>query len=123
MAHEIALKTISKEAAGDLSSNQYHFVAINVAGQAAGLGVAGAKADGVLQNAPVAIGQAAAVAIGGQTKVLFGGTVASGANIASDVNGRAVAAVAGNQVLGTCTEGGADGEIGSMIFQPSGVSA
>lgn len=122
MATEIALRTISKEAAADLSATPYRFVTINASGQVAIAG-AGAKADGVLQNDPAAQGRAAAVAIGGQTKIVLGGTVAAGAQVASDATGRAVTAATGNHILGTCTEGGTVGVMGSILFEPNGVAA
>lgn len=123
MATENNLKSVTFEAAGDLSAKQYCFVAVDAAGQVAAVAVAGAAADGVLQDKPEAQGRAGCVAIDGKTKILLGGTVAAGAEVAADANGAAVTAATGNIILGTCTEGGAVGEIGSMIFQPRGPAA
>jgi hypothetical protein len=120
MATENSLKSVTFEAAGDLSAKQYHFVDINAAKRVAAVAVLGAMADGVLQDTPDAAGRAACVAIGGKTKIVFGGTVAAGADIAASAAGAAVTAVAGNIILGTCAEGGSAGHIGSMIFQPRG---
>lgn len=116
MATENALRTISREASGDLSAAQYKFVKVNSSGQMAVCSVAGEEADGVLQDKPAAAGRAGGMAIGGVTKVLLGGTVAKGAKVTTNASGAAVTAATGNVELGTCIEGGASGEIGSIIF-------
>jgi len=116
MATENALRTLSMPASGDLSAAQYKFVKINSSGELAVCSVAGEEADGVLQDKPAAQGRAGAMAIGGQTKILLGGTIAKGAKVTTDAQGRAVTAATGNVELGTCVEGGAVGIIGSIIF-------
>jgi hypothetical protein len=116
MATENALKTLSRPASGDLSAAQYKFVKMNSSGQMAVCSVAGEESDGVLQDMPAAAGRAGCMAIGGQTKVLLGGTVAQGASVATDASGRAVTAATGNVIIGRCTEGGTVGTIGSIIF-------
>lgn len=122
MATEQALKSVSLEAGGDHSSSQYKFVSQAPNGQFDLTGKGG-RAVGVLQDAPAAAGRAGQVANGGKTKVRLGGTVATGADIASDANGLAVTAETGDIVLGSCAEGGANGEIGSMFFNPSNIVA
>lgn len=99
----------------DLSASQYCFVTLNSSGNVAVTGASG-DAIGVLQNKPAAAGRAAAVAIGGRTKMLLGGTVAKGAQVVSDSTGRAVTAISGELILGICVEGGTVGLIGSIIF-------
>jgi len=104
MAYEQILSCITLEAGQDLSAKQYFFVT-----QAAGDGQAdptgdGLLANGVLQNAPSAAGQAATVAIGGVTRVSTGDVVARGALLASDANGEAVTAGVGDYCLAKALE-------------------
>jgi hypothetical protein len=122
MAYESNLDTRSFEAGVDLSAKQYHFVSISSDGQIDPTGD-GAAAVGVLQNAPATVGDAAAVATAGTTKIAFGGTVAAGAAVASDAAGKAVVAATGDQILGIAAIGGASGEIGSIVFEPRGTAA
>jgi len=112
---------ISLEAGQDLSAKQFFFVTIASDGQVDPTGD-GAMADGVLLNDPAAAGRAAEVCIGGMTRVSAGGTVAAGADVASDSAGEAVTAASGDVILGTAVTGGADGEIISIIFQPRGAA-
>jgi len=118
MATEQALRSVSYPANADLSAKQYFFVNINSSGKIVVAGD-GARAIGVLQDKPAAADRAGAVAIFGQTKISLGGTVAVGDAVASDSAGEAVVAATGDAVLGTCIQGGADGEIGSILFNPS----
>lgn len=112
---------VTLEAGADLSTNQYHFVLIDTDGQ---LSVAtdGSAAVGVLQNDPSAAGRAAEVCIGGMTKVEAGGTIAAGAAVASNATGEAITAGTADVILGTAVDGGADGAIISIIFQPRGAA-
>lgn len=75
----------------------------------------GALAHGVLYNKP-ASGAAAQVELLGQIlKVRAGGTVAAGANVASDANGQAVTATTGEYILGEALEAGVSGQIISVL--------
>jgi hypothetical protein len=78
-------------AAADLSANQYQFVKESATGMVVNT-TNGGRCDGVLQNAPGAAGEAAAVAIGGVTKVKAGASFARGAALMSDAVGKAVTA-------------------------------
>jgi hypothetical protein len=112
---------ISLEAGSDLSSSQHLFVAVASDGQVDVVGAAGAKADGILQNKPAAAGRAAVVTIGGVTNITLGDTVAAGASVASDGNGKAVtASTSTHKIMGTLLVGGDANEIVPMIFNPSG---
>ena len=113
MAFHEDLTSVSIEAGGDLSADQYKFVAVAADGQVdvAGNGVA---VTGVLQNKPAAAGRAAEVGISGISKVLAGGTVAAGDDVASDASGQAVVATTGENVAGIAITGGASGEIISI---------
>jgi hypothetical protein len=120
MATENALRCVTKIAAGNLSAKQYHFME-DTAGKVDSCNAAGERAYGVLQDKPEAADRACSVAVSGITKIKLGGTVASGDKVTTDNQGRAVAAVATNQMLGICEEGGAVGQIGAMLFRPEGV--
>lgn len=103
------------EAGQDLSTKQYYFVTMASDGQVDPTG-AGAAADGVLQNAPAAAGRAASVAISGRVKVVAGGTITAGANVASNASGAVVAASTGNIVLGKALEAGVSGQYVTIDF-------
>lgn len=109
---------ITVEAGQDLSAKQYHFVTIASDGQCdpTGDGLAG---HGVLQNDPSAAGQAANVAVGGESKVYAGGTCTAGNYVAADTNGRAVNIVSGDFALGIAKESATtNGQIISIIVAP-----
>ena len=121
MAYKESQVSVTLEAGQDLSAKQFFFVSVASDGQVDPTGD-GAIAIGVLQNDPAAAGRAAEVAIGGLTRVEAGGTVAAGANVASDAAGNAVTAASGDVILGTAVTGGADGEIITIVFQPRGTA-
>lgn len=106
MAYEEALRTITCEAASDLSASQYRFVSLNSSNQIALTG-AGLQADGVLQNKPALQGRAATVATGGTSKVVAGAAVTKGDNITSDSTGRAVTASGADVVMGVARDSAA----------------
>lgn len=120
MAYTESKISVTMEAGQDLSDHQYRLVSLASDGQVDPTG-AGASAVGVLMNDPSSAGRAAEVAIGGVVPVEFGGSVAIGADLASDANGKAVAATTGDQVIGVATESGGDGTVGSILFQPRGI--
>lgn len=116
------LNTLSGEAAADLSTNQFHIVALNSSGQLAVAG-AGLEADGVLQDKPDAQGKVGSYAIGGVTKIKAGAVLAAGAKFSSDATGRAILSILGDFVLGrTRTAAAAADEIIEAIWQPQDIS-
>ena len=121
MANEELLKCVTLEAAADLSTKQYFGVVIDSSGQAA-LAGAGAtnKIIGILQDKPDAVGRAGSVGIYGKSKAVLGGTVASGAKVTTDANGKFVTAAAGDFVCGICAKGGAANEVGEIFLVPGG---
>lgn len=119
MATKENTQSITLLAGADLSAAQFRFVATNSSG-AAVLAGAGAMANGAVQNDPEN-GQAALVDISGVTKVEAAGAITTGALVASDATGKAVAATTGDYALGTAMETGAADRIISVLFQPSGV--
>lgn len=122
MAYEESAIMVTLPANGDLASQQFKFVKLNSSGRLVANGL-GEAAVGVLQDDPRAAGRAGAVAIGGIVKVKAEGTIAAGADVASDADGGAVAATTGQIVLGTAVTGGASGEIISMLFHPRNAKA
>lgn len=121
MARDEALTSITLEAGQDLSAKQYFFVSMSSDGQIDPTGD-GAAAIGVLQNDPSAAGRAAEVGIAGRTMVKAGGTIAAGAQVASDAAGEAVTAASGDVVLGTALQSAVDGDTFAMVFQPRGAA-
>jgi len=116
MAYEL-VKLKSIKATGSLAASQFCFVKIDTNGQLA-LPGAGAYAIGVLQDKPAANDPGAVCFPGDITKVQCGGTITAGQEVATDVNGKAVAAVSGNFVLGVALAAGASGSITDIIYQP-----
>lgn len=114
MAYEVCLLSFGGwRAASDLSAAQHHFVTHD--GAEVDLTGDGALAHGVVYNKPAA-GEAAAVQLlGGILRVEAGGTIAAGANVASNAAGEAVTATAGEVILGEALEAGADGQIISVL--------
>lgn len=110
MAFEQNLQSISLVAAADLSAKIGYIVQVDSNGKAA-LADATALAVGVLQNNP-ASGQVATVGVHGVSKVVAGGTIAAGARVTSDANGKAIAATtAGDAVIGIALAGAAANDI------------
>lgn len=123
MATNDNLQVISLEAGADLSAKQYYFVTVAADGQVDPTGD-GLAADGVVQNDPAAAGRAATVGVSGRTKVVAGGVVTAGDEVASDTSGRAVTAATGDIILGRALSTSANaGEIISIIFNPRGAAA
>src|SRR5579884_3674982 len=117
MAYEQTLSTIGVPASADLSASQFCFVAVNANGQLA-LPAAGGDADGILQDKPNAAGSAGEVGILGVSKLVVGaGGVTAGDLLASDVNGKAVTAAAGNKILCRALATGAAGTIIPALIQ------
>lgn len=121
MAFEATSFQMTLVAAADLSAKQYYAVKIDSNGQAA-LAAAGEPAVGILQNKPIA-GQSATVwAFGPRSKAVAGGTIAAGALVASDANGKFVTATTGK--TNTSDAGAAaDPLIGSNVLGVAVTSA
>lgn len=113
-ARERAFSSHTANADYSADAAQYRFVTTDGSGGVSYTGD-GALAHGVLYNKP-ASGEAAEVALLGDIlRVRAGGTIAAGANVASDANGQAVTATSGEVILGECLEGGASGQIISVL--------
>lgn len=110
-------------AGADLTTKQYTFVIETAAGErTVNTPAAGAKVDGVLLNDP-RLGTAAAVAVFGRCKVKAGGTIAVGAEVATDANGLAVTAATTAIRLGKATEAAVAGQIITIDFYKGGNAA
>ena len=105
---------------GPQGSGQYLLVNISAARTVALNTSAGGICYGVLQNAPAA-GQAAAVAIGGITKVVVGAAVTAGQELQSDTNGRAITFSSGRKVgMALESAAGANAMIDMLVYSPNG---
>lgn len=100
------------------ASKQFTFVTLNASAQLA-TPAAGAYAIGVIQDKP-ASGAAQVCGVGDFSKVVCGGSFSAGDNVATDVNGKAVAAVSGDQILGIAMEAGALNKVATILYQPQG---
>jgi hypothetical protein len=110
----------------DLSNRLYRFAKRGAYAGHPGSGFdlcgAGQKAVGVIQEGKP-VGKHSTVATGNQLKVVAGGAIANaGTRIASDAEGRAVAAAAGNEILGrTIAPVAAVGDLVEIEFSPEGL--
>ena len=110
-------------AGADLTDKQYTFVFENAAAERTVVTpAAGAKADGVLLNDPKE-GTAAAVANYGRVKVVCGGTIPLGSEVACDAQGRAVVATSTAIRLGKTTEAGVVNQLITIDFYKGGNAA
>lgn len=110
------------EAGADLSAKQLYFVTLAADGQIDATGN-GAAADGVLLNKPSAAGAAASVCVHGRTKVVAGGSVTVGDDVAADANGACVTATSSDVRLGVAMETAASGEVLTIDFFRGGNTA
>jgi len=82
---------------------------------------AAAKTDllvGVNEALPVVDGERVDVVHAGITDIEFGGTVSHGAPVTADAQGRAIAAAAGDRVIGMAIHNAAAGDIAPVLLTP-----
>lgn len=124
MATESTQVCVTFVAGADLSSWQYKPVKFT-SGTDRTVEAADADNDpsiGILQNKPTS-GQAATVCIYGMSKAHFGATLTAGAIVECQAtSGEVIANAAGGFGIGWVIEGAADGEIGTILVQPSYVA-
>lgn len=101
----------SFKAGGDLSAGQYKFVKFSADRTVVLCTAITDKVVGILQNKPTAAGQAADVAVAGDSKLMLGATLTAGAYVAPATSAKAQAAVTTQYARAQLTEGGADTEI------------
>jgi len=83
-------ETLTVEASGDLSGDQFKFMVIDSNGRAARAGD-GDRVVGVLQNKPSGLGQAASIwGVGSVSLVIAGEDTVPGVQIGPDANGLAI---------------------------------
>jgi hypothetical protein len=115
MAYSNGLHSLSAVAAGDLSTRQFHIVELTANVNEVALAAAG-QGDGVLQNHPNS-GEAATVAVDGETRVRAGGAITIGQRITSAATGYASAATsgaAGHRIVGVAKTAAASGSVFTM---------
>ena len=100
---------------------QFRFVTLASDGQVDHTGD-GVRADGVALMAAAGAGEAITVAYDGRVTVEAEGTINRGAAVASDASGKAVAAAAGDIILGTALEAAADGQIITIDIRRDGTA-
>ncbi len=101
-------------ATADLSTHQYKFVTLG--GALCGDGALGFP----LVDKP-ANGGVGTLVLVGKAKITCGGTVAAGADVASNASGLAVDATSGEEVLGIMLEAGVANDVAMMLVNPMGI--
>lgn len=91
MAKEIPVLSAPFEAAGDLTTGKFRFVALDANGRVSTCTAVDDKPIGVLQNAPSALGQEANVMIMGITKVESNAALNEGDAVGTSTDGQALA--------------------------------
>lgn len=118
MAREQNLQTLTFEAGADLSDFQYRAMVKDSSGQVSAPS-AGARADGILQNAPDTQGQAASVAILGRSKAEAGAAFDADVQLTPGTNGKLVELGTGEVGLATSIDAAtADGDVVAVILNP-----
>ncbi len=121
MAEFAELKTLTLEAAADLSVAQYHIMRVSAANKMnLGSAVADANVIGVLQTKPKS-GEFGTVAYAGKTKVVAGASITAGAMIQTNTSGRAITVVSGSYYIGRALDAAnADGDvITALLYSPA----
>ena len=114
-----ASQSMTYIAGADLSAKKNTFVKLSDEKTVVACG-AGEKGIGVLMNEPKSGEMAEIAAFGGGAKIKASAALALMVSVASDANGKATAAGAGDFVFGFLTEAsGADGDIVAMELFPS----
>lgn len=114
------IKSISRAASGDLSSNQYRLVGVDTAGRVVVIANQATPFLGVLMNKPAAIDQAAEIAINGSVvKVEAGATIAEGNAITAVAGGRGSPGVTDtDEIVGIALTPGGSGVMCEVEINP-----
>ncbi len=120
MAFEIPGFQFTREAAADLTGQQYHFMQIDTDGLVDIASGQGEVMDGVLQNEPAAAGEAATIMVNGVSKIVAGEPIGDGILCTSGTDGRCEIALTGDIVLGKTLEAGGDGEVIAVLLYGGG---
>ena len=89
----------AQAAGADLSGKLHYIVKLDTSGNVVLAAAASDSILGVIREEATS-GNPATVQFGGIAKVIAGGTITTGAAVTSDGSGKAVAASAGNRILG-----------------------
>ncbi len=111
MAYGLPSQVATFEAAGDLSTKQYHFVKLDANGKVVIVAATSDTPVGVLQNAPTS-GQAATVVISGVTKISADAAINEGALLKTSADGQATTCTPDNAI----DEGGSDTLAGTLVI-------
>jgi len=120
MAYEDLGKCISMPVAADSSALQFHFMKASTDSPSK-LAVCGdgERGLGILQNNPDAADKIGNAMIGaGISKVVYGGSITAGDDLACDANGHAVTATGSDAVLAIALVTGTSGDIHPCILLP-----
>ena len=111
------VQSITLEAGGDLSADQWKFVTLAADGQIDVHAAATDMPTGVLLNNPAAAGQAAEVAVEGIVKVEASAAITVGANVTTTAAGLAATAVATDSIVGIAmSTAGVAGVLVEVLF-------
>jgi len=117
VATEQRVEVITQLAGADLSAKQYQAVKPNGTDNTVVIAASqGETILGILQDKPAAAGRAAAVAVGGVCKWLYGDTINAGDKLTVGADARAEVALTGDHVVARALVDGVDGDIGSVLF-------
>jgi hypothetical protein len=118
MAYANRLECVTLASSQDLSTHQYKIVEMNSSGKAALAALS--RGFGVIQNHPLA-GEAATVAIDGESKVIAGAALTIGDYVSAKSGGWAVKVNSGDatpiHVIGQVMMGAASGFIGTVLLR------
>lgn len=112
---EKPIGTLSKVAATDLSAKRGYAVTVD---SNAKFAIAGVRAEGVaiLIEPPSASGAICTGVTHGVATAIYGGTVTAGNKLATDANGKLVAANPGDPVVGRALTSGVSGDMGTVLL-------
>jgi L-serine deaminase len=110
----------SYEAAADLSSSQFTFVAIHATTDTITQAGAGARAFPLMDDP--ASGEAGSVALAGVAKVMAAADINAMVEVTSDASGHMVAASTGDEILGLTLEPVLDNAYGQILIIPVGTA-
>jgi hypothetical protein len=116
MAWSKELRNETLRAAGLMDTRKYHAVNLNGSNVNECVLAAAGQGYGILQNQPRS-GEAATVAVEGQTRARAGGAITAGAFVTAAATGYLVAVASGaasNHILGRARSGAASGSIFTM---------
>lgn len=114
-------EVLTVESSGDLSADQYKYVEFDGSGQAQVVGTQGNVALGILENKPSSQGEAATVRFDGTGKVIAGGAISAGDEVASNASGQAItASTSTDKILGQALADADSGDVVKVTVNPSG---